>query len=98
MALGQMRGQMRPENVVTLSGKPIRFAEAQELVVETLEKFLQQAKDGQLTAVGIAGLHLDGTVSWDMAGFLSSPALLGALHAVTAEVSETITRSRVEYE
>lgn len=66
----------------TLRLVPREQAEANQSVVETLERVLEKAKNGELAGVAIVGLHTDGTNYSMFSGTSDRLKLIGMLEWV----------------
>ena len=76
--------------VVSLWGQPIGEREVQPMLVEALEKMLEQARSGEIVGAALVKLHCDGLGSWDVAGKVGGYSLLGAAdcaHACLLEMA-----------
>ena len=65
--------------VHSLSGDKIEPFEADANAVATLERFLEQARSGEVVGVVVAAQHRDGLASWTRGGRIGSYSLVGAL-------------------
>ena len=59
-------------------------------IVAFLEKFLEQARDGQLDGIVICTTHGDGSCGWGWSGMMQAPALWARLVAVTGTAHVTL--------
>lgn len=69
------------EKVVSLHGGPLPARATNEHCVETLEKYLEKARFGEIVGIVIAAQFEDKMSGWDAAGLTYTHSIVGALEA-----------------
>ena len=79
------------DKVVSLGGSAIpQPGSPNDVVIKVLERYLEEARNGEIAGIAVCALHSDRAASYHTGGFLDAYSILGALDVVKADLCDLV--------